>query len=85
VKFFFDVFRGFKQSQRAKFVFIFSLLIAIISAFIYFYFPLKLERQVLKFASDKAQGISDMTALNISSSLFAADKKNIGIRERETG
>ncbi len=78
MKIFFDVFKGFKYTIRAKFIVIFSLLIAVISTFIYFYFPLKLERQVLKFAADKAQGISDMTALNISHSLFAADKKNIG-------
>ena len=70
--------KGFRCTLRAKFITIFTLLIAVISAFIFFYFPLKLERQVLKYTADKAQGISDMTALNISSFLFSGDKRNIG-------
>lgn len=74
------IFNNLKKSRftiRAKLVVIFTLGVAFISSFIYIYFPIKLEKQAFRFAAQKAQSISDMTAFSISSPLFFGDKTDI--------
>lgn len=70
-----DYMKKFRFTIRSKFAIIFALLIVLISAFIYFYFPLKLEREALKPIADKARSISHITAFSISSPLHSNDKK----------
>ncbi len=67
-----------KFTIRAKLVISFTFGVAFISTFIYFYFPIKLEKQAFRFAAQKAQSISNMTAFSISSPLFFGDKTDIG-------
>lgn len=62
---------------RVKFFLVLSALVGLISIFIYFYFPFKLERQALKSIADKAQSIIKMTAFSVSSPLVFEDKKDI--------
>ncbi len=67
----------FRSSIRTKLAIIFTLLIAIISAFIVFYFPLRLEQQSLKSIVAKAQSIAEMTAFSISPALHFDDVTTI--------
>jgi PAS domain S-box-containing protein len=67
----------FKSTLRKKFIFVFTLYVGLISAFIYFYFPLKLERQAIKFAADKAQSIAEITAFNVSPILVFEDREDM--------
>ncbi len=74
----FKYFTGrFKNTLQKKFIFVFTLYVGLISAFIYLYFPLKLEKQALRFAADKAQSITDMIAMNVSSILVFEDRENM--------
>ena len=74
----FTCFTGrFKNTLRKKFIFVFTIYVGIISAFIYFYFPLKLEKQALNIAADKARSITGMTALNVSSILIFEDREDM--------
>ncbi|RPI70173.1 MAG: hypothetical protein EHM45_25185, partial [Desulfobacteraceae bacterium] len=61
----------------AKFIAVFIPFVALISIFIYVYFPHRLEAQALRFVADKAQRIIDMTAFNVSSTLVFADKNDM--------
>jgi PAS domain S-box-containing protein len=60
-----------------KFIAVFILVVALISIFIYIYFPLKLEQQAIRFIADKARSIMDMTAFNIASTLVFEDKQDM--------
>lgn len=60
----------FNFTIRNKFIIIFTLYIGFVSAFIYLYFPIKPSEQALKYAADKAQSITDITAFNVSSTLL---------------
>ena len=62
---------------RKKFILIFTILVALICVFIYTYFPLKLEKQAIRSIADKARGINDMTAFNVSSTLLFEDKNDM--------
>lgn len=66
-----------KSTLRKKFIFVFTLYVGLISAFIYFYFPLKQEKQALVFAADKARSIAGMTAFNVSSILVFEDREDM--------
>lgn len=67
----------FAFSIRTKFILIFTLLVGLICVFIYFYFPLKFEKQALQATADKARCINDMTAFNVSSTLLFEDKNDM--------
>ncbi|NIM18223.1 MAG: response regulator [Candidatus Aminicenantes bacterium] len=79
MKNFFKIFRGFKfrTTIGTKFIIVFTLMVGIISAFIYAYFPLKFEKQAIKSTADKAQSIIAVTAFNISSTLLFEDKRDM--------
>ncbi len=53
-----------------------SLMMVLVSIFIFIFFPARLERQALKAISDKAHGIAEMTAFSISPALFFEDTEN---------
>ncbi len=63
---------------RLKLIIIFTLLVALISAFIYMYFPRKLERQAIALLADKAQSITRLAAFNVSPALVFEDKHDLG-------
>jgi len=67
----------FDFTIRTKFILIFTVLVAFICAFIYTYFPLKLEKQAIRSIADKARSINDMTAFNVSSTLLFEDKNDM--------
>jgi sensor histidine kinase regulating citrate/malate metabolism len=58
---------------RKKIILMISFLIAIISGFIYIYFPSRLESQATTHLVDKARSIVQMTAFSISPSLLFGD------------
>jgi PAS domain S-box-containing protein len=60
-----------------KFIIVFTLLLGIISAFIYVYFPYKFTKQAIRATADRAQSITVMTAFNISSTLLFEDKRDM--------
>ncbi len=64
-------------SIRTKFIIIISLLVCIISMFILFYFPLKLEKQAIESIADKAHSIAAMAADSISPILVFTDKQEM--------
>ncbi|MDH5185495.1 MAG: PAS domain S-box protein [candidate division WOR-3 bacterium] len=66
-----------RGSIRTRLAFVITMLIGLISLFIFFYFPSKLERQQLETIAAKAKSISDMTAFSISSALLSQDTKSI--------
>jgi two-component sensor histidine kinase/HAMP domain-containing protein len=68
---------AFKLTIRTKFIIIFTLMLGLISAFIYVYFPRKFEKQAIKSIADKAQSITDMTAFNVSPTLLFEDKRDM--------
>ncbi|MBN2412710.1 HAMP domain-containing protein [candidate division KSB1 bacterium] len=61
----------------AKLALVVSFLIAVISLFIYFYFPQKLEKEEIKVYEEKSRAIAEMTAYSISPALFFHDIENI--------
>ena len=58
---------------RTKIAAVFSILIFLISLFIYFYFPWKLEEQAFESIINKAKSISEITAFSISPALLFKD------------
>lgn len=67
----------FTFTLRKKFIIIFTIYGGLISTFIFLYFPIKPAEQALKFAADKAQSITAMTAFNVSSTLLYEDSKDM--------
>jgi len=63
-----------KKTVRAKLIIAVSSLIAVISVFIYIYFPLKLERQLLGSMTIKADQISRMIAYGATPALYFEDR-----------
>jgi PAS domain S-box-containing protein len=57
----------------AKLATIITLLIGVISLFIFFYFPAKLQKQAIKAISAKAESITQMTAFSVGPALFFED------------
>ncbi len=72
-----NIFQRFRLTIRRKLAIIFTLLILFISAFIFFYFPLKLEQEALAPIADKAWSLSRMTAFSMGSSLMFKDKRDM--------
>jgi len=62
---------------RTKIAALISILIALISIFIFIFFPARLEKQAIKAISAKAESISEMTAFSIAPALFFEDAENI--------
>lgn len=60
-------------SIRNKLISIITLLIGLISLFIFIYFPSRFEKQAFKAITDNAESISEMTALSISSAVVFGD------------
>ncbi|MDO9548058.1 MAG: hypothetical protein Q7J65_03725, partial [Candidatus Marinimicrobia bacterium] len=63
-----------KTTVRAKLILALSSLIAVISVFIYVYFPLKLENQLLNSMTIKADQISRMIAYGVTPALYFEDR-----------
>ena len=61
------------RSIRTKLAGTTSLVIALISLFIFFYFPARMERQALNSIADKADRIAEMSAFSIGPGLFFED------------
>ena len=65
--------KGWLFTIRIKLAIVITLLIGMISLFIFIYFPFRLEKQAIKAIVAKAQSIAEMTAFSISSALFFED------------
>lgn len=61
------------NSIRIKIAVIFTFLIALIALFIYLYFPLKLEQQVMHEVAEKARVVSGIGAYSLAPSLYFED------------
>jgi PAS domain S-box-containing protein len=61
------------SSIGTKLATLITLLIALISIFMYLFFPVKLKQQAIKLIAAKAQSVAQMTAFSISSALFFED------------
>ncbi|MCK4591645.1 MAG: PAS domain S-box protein, partial [Candidatus Latescibacteria bacterium] len=68
---------GWNSTIRTKLTAIFTLLIAVISVFIFIFFPARLKNQATEAVVAKAQTIAEMTAYSISPALFFEDIENI--------
>lgn len=68
---------GWNSTIRTKLTTIFTLLIAVISVFIFIFFPARLKNQATEAIVAKAQTIAEMTAYGISPALFFEDIENI--------
>jgi PAS domain S-box-containing protein len=66
-----------RNSIRIKLAIITTLLIGIISVFIFLYFPKQIEQRELETIEIKAKSISEMTAFNIGSALALQDTKSV--------
>lgn len=64
-------------SIRLKLAIVITLLIGLISGFIFLYFPDRLEQKQLETIEAKAKSISDMAAFSISSALQYSDTQSI--------
>ena len=64
-------------SIRLKLAIVITLLIGLISVFIFLYFPGRLEQKQLETIETKAKSISDMAAFSISSALQYSDTQSI--------
>jgi PAS domain S-box-containing protein len=64
-------------SIRFKLAIVITLLIGLISVFIFLYFPERLEQKQLETIETKAKSISDMAAFSISSALQYQDTQSI--------
>jgi signal transduction histidine kinase/CheY-like chemotaxis protein len=62
---------------RTKLVSVFALLLGVISAFIFGFFPSRLERQAVRALGDKAASVASMTAFSVSSALVFGDRAGI--------
>ena len=62
---------------RTKIAAIISILIALISLFMFVYFPTRLEKQAIKAISDKAKSIAEIAAFNVAPALFFEDVSNV--------
>ncbi len=69
--------KGWNSTIRTKLTTIFALLIAVISVFIFVFFPVRLKNQATEALIAKAQTIAEMTAHGISPALFFEDIENI--------
>ncbi len=68
---------GWFPTVRAKIAVAISLLLGLISLFMFTFFPARLEKQAVKAISDKAQSIAEMTAFSIGPALYFEDTENI--------
>jgi len=66
-----------KTSIRSKLIIAVSLLISVISVFIYLYFPKKLEMQLVNSMSIKADQISQMIAYGATPALYFDDREAV--------
>ncbi len=64
-------------SVRTKLAVVISVLIALISGFIFWYFPARFERQAIAAIADKAGSIAAMMAYNISPALVFDDHPTV--------
>jgi len=64
-------------SIRTRLAGFITVLIGVISVFIYLYFPRRLEEQVTRSIIEKAKSIAEMAAFNINSALFFEDYEGI--------
>ncbi|MFZ2493584.1 MAG: EAL domain-containing protein [Thermoanaerobaculia bacterium] len=62
-----------ERSIGAKFAFVMTLLIALISIVIFVYFPGRMRRQAMQAIHEKAQTVSQMTAFSISPAMVFDD------------
>ncbi|NIA28373.1 MAG: hypothetical protein GWP06_00495, partial [Actinobacteria bacterium] len=62
---------------KTKFTFVVTVLIFIISIFVYFFFPTWEKKQAMMAISDKAQSIAQMAAYSISPAIVFADSEGI--------
>ena len=69
--------KDWKPTIRTKLTAIFTLLIGVISVFIFTFFPARLENQATEAVIAKAQTIAEMMAYSISPALFFEDSENI--------
>jgi PAS domain S-box-containing protein len=67
----------FKTGIRDKLLLSFSMLVACTAAFIYLYFPARLEQQAMRAVTDKAKVVRDMTAFSLSPGLYFNDSTAI--------
>jgi len=68
------MFKGIsKRTVRGKLIITVSALIAVISVFIYLYFPNKLEKQLLNSMARKADQISQIIAYGVTPALYFED------------
>lgn len=63
----------FNLNIRTKLFIVISILIAVISLFVYLYFPRKYEIQATEAIAAKANSITQMTAFGLSAALFFTD------------
>lgn len=61
-------------SIRTKFIIIISLLVSLLSLFIFIYFPYRLEQQAIESIASRAKGIASMAAESFSPVLLFNDK-----------
>ena len=62
---------------QTKLVSVFALLLGMISAFIFVFFPARLEHQAIRALGDKATSVASMTAFSVSSALVFGDRAGI--------
>jgi uncharacterized membrane protein affecting hemolysin expression len=69
--------KGWFTAIRTKLAVVITLLIGVISVFIFIYFPSELEEQAIKAIAAKAQSIIEMTAFSVGPALFFEDIQSI--------
>jgi signal transduction histidine kinase/CheY-like chemotaxis protein len=62
---------------QTKLVSVFALLLGVIAAFIFVFFPARLEQQAIRAIGDKATSVASMTAFSVSSALVFGDRAGI--------
>lgn len=65
------------RSLRGKLLFSFTLLVACVAAFMFLFFPARLERQAMQAVVAKAEAISDVTAYSLSAAVYFGDSTAI--------
>ncbi len=60
-------------SIKFKLTFVNTLLLALISLFVYYYFPMKFEQERLKSLEEKANSIAKIASYGVSSGLYFDD------------
>ncbi|MCP4633664.1 MAG: response regulator [candidate division Zixibacteria bacterium] len=66
---------GYFNTIRTKLAVAISLLIAVISLFVFFYFPLQQKERAIKAVIDKAHSVAQMTAYSISPAIYFEDQR----------